>query len=210
MAGGIEAQESQMSGASRSVAAMERAAVAQQVSLAKIDSQAFETLYRSHVDAVYRYCCRRLNSREEAADATSQIFIKAFTAIQHCDELRFRSWLFAIAHNVLIDEYRKQRPEEALDAARMVTSKDLSPEEQVLQDDDHVTVTRLLGFLTPDQRQVVELRLAGLNGNEIAEALGRTRGSVDTAQSRAISRLREVLGREGDNGTVREVRNVSA
>jgi RNA polymerase sigma-70 factor (ECF subfamily) len=186
------------------------AETARMVRAAKQDAQAFEALYRAHVDAVYRYCYRRLNSPDAAADATSQIFIKAFSALQGCDEQRFRSWLFAIAHNVLIDEYRSRRHDSALDEAGAMISNEPSPEEQLLQEEARLSVVSLLSYLTPDQRQVVELRLAGLNGNEIATALGRSRASVDTAQSRAISRLRVIFAQERANGTESEVHHASA
>jgi RNA polymerase sigma-70 factor (ECF subfamily) len=188
----------------------DRLETARMVLAAKQDAQAFEPLYQSHVDAVYRYCFRRLSSSEAAADATSQVFIKAFTALHGCDEHRFRSWLFAIAHNVLIDEYRSRRPEEALDTAAELASSEPSPEELVLQDEDRLSVVKLLSFLTPDQKRVVELRLAGLNGNEIAEVLGRSRASVDTAQSRAISRLKAVFAQKPAIGSESEARHVPA
>ena len=52
----------------------------------------------------------------------------------------------------------------------------------------------MLAQLSPDQRQVVELRLAGLRSNEIGDVLGRSRGAVDAIQARAVARLRELLG----------------
>ena len=207
---GMEAHQTDPSFGLAGAASAEREAVAIQVRLAKDDNQAFETLYRNHVDAVYRYCFRRVSSSEAAADLTSQIFIKAFTSLQNCDENRFRSWLFTIAHNALIDEFRGKRPHESLDAAVELMSSDPSPEEHVLQNEERLNVMRLLSFLTQDQRQVVELRLAGLNGNEIAEVLGRSRGSVDTAQSRAISRLRNVLKQDQTRDAEWEAPHVSA
>ena len=46
---------------------------------------------------------------------------------------------------------------------------------------------------TFDQRRVVELRLAGLKGDEIATILGKRRNAVDALQFRAIARMRQVL-----------------
>lgn len=187
----------------------ERELVALQVLAAKSDPQAFEPLYRGHVDDVYRYCYRRLRAPEAAADTTSQIFIKAFTSLQSCNELRFRSWLFSIAHNALIDEYRAGHPLESLDEVLDLASSEPSPEDQAITAEEKVTVTGLLRYLTPDQRQIVELRLAGLNGNEIAEVLGRSRGSIDTAQSRAIARLRSVVTGPPASAMDREARDGS-
>jgi RNA polymerase sigma-70 factor (ECF subfamily) len=164
------------------------------VGLAKRDPHAFAPLYQRYVDPVYRYCYRRLSDPEAAADATSQVFAKALIGLAGCRETAFRSWLFAIAHNVLIDAYRARRPEAPLEAAAEVIDAGPTPEEAALAADDRRTIVLLLDRLTPDQRQVVELRLAGLNAEEIATALGRSRGSVDTAQCRALARLRTLLG----------------
>jgi DNA-directed RNA polymerase specialized sigma24 family protein len=55
-------------------------------------------------------------------------------------------------------------------------------------------VRTLLAALTPEQSQVIELRLAGLTEVEIAHALGRRPGAVRAAQFRAVGRLRALLG----------------
>ncbi len=187
-----------------------REEVALLVAAAKSDRRAFEPLYRMFVDQVFRYCCRRLDDREQAADATSQVFIKAIGSIHTCDAHRFRSWLFAIAHNVLVDEYRSTRMQTSLDNALDIASAGPSPEDEVLNMEARRSVVELLAHLTPDQRQIVELRLAGLNGNEIADVLGRTRGAIDTAQSRAIARLRDVLKGSASGDALSEARNVLA
>lgn len=164
------------------------------VARAKRDPRAFEPLYRRYVDPVYRYCYRRLGDAEAAADASSQVFAKAIAALPGCREERFRAWLFSIAHNVLVDAYRGRRTDASLEAAVEIVDAAPTPEELAIAADDRRTMVRLLEHLTPDQRRVVELRLAGLGAEEIATALGRSRASVDTAQCRAVARLRVLLG----------------
>ncbi|HET9660350.1 MAG TPA: sigma-70 family RNA polymerase sigma factor [Thermomicrobiales bacterium] len=160
---------------------------------ARQDLAAFEALYRRYAERVYRYCLRRLDDPERAADTTSAIFIKAMQSIDHCQPESFRSWLFSIAHNATIDARRTTRDHAPLDRALVVSSADPGPEELITRQEATLEIVALLGHLTPDQRPVVELRLAGLDGYEIAQALGRSRASVDTAQSRAVARLRRVL-----------------
>lgn len=161
---------------------------------ARNDLAAFEPLYRAYADRVYRYCLRRLDDPDRAADATSAIFIKAMQSIGTCQPGSFRSWLFSIAHNVTIDARRTHRTHSELQDAAAVVSPESSPEEAAIIFETRLEIVALLDRLTPDQRDVVELRLAGLDGYEIAEALGRSRASVDTAQSRAVARLRAVMG----------------
>ncbi len=177
-----------------------RADDARMVLDARVDRNAFETLYLAYVDPIYRYCYRRVGNPEQAADLTSQIFIKVLTNLNSCDPWKFRPWLFTVARNVLIDSLRGRPLDLPLDTAISVESLEPSPETAVLATEQRHTVLGLLAALTPDQRQVVELRLAGLNGNEIAEVLGRSRASVDTAQSRAITRLRKIIASDASFG----------
>jgi RNA polymerase sigma-70 factor (ECF subfamily) len=165
------------------------------VVLAKRDRQAFAPLYARYFDLVYRYCYRRLGHPEAAADAAGQVFAKALAALPGYREEApsFRSWLFAIAHNVITDDLRARRPVAPMDAAAHVAESGPSPEEVVLSDEASCLVRALLATLSPDQRQILELRLAGLTGPEIAAVLGRSLGSVKIAQVRAFARLREQL-----------------
>ena len=165
------------------------------VALAKRDLRAFAPLYARYVDPVYRYCYRRLGDPEAAADAAAQVFTKALAALPSYREEApsFRSWLFAIAHNVITDDLRARRPVAPMAAAAHVAATGLSPEETALSNEDGCMVRELLARLPPDQRQILELRLAGLTGPEIAAALGRGLGAVKIAQVRAFARLRATL-----------------
>lgn len=163
------------------------------IARAKNDPAAFEPLYRRYVDPVYRYSLRQLGDPDAAADATSLIFAKAMAGLARCNERSFRSWLFAIAHNVLIDLGKARTGHSALEDAAEVHDPAPSPEELVVAGEQREGVRALLVHLSPDQRAVVELRLAGLKGEAIATVLGRKRSAIDAIQSRAVARLREVL-----------------
>ena len=165
------------------------------VALAKADPRAFAPLSARYFDPIYRYCYRRLGHPEAAADAAAQVFVKALAALPgyRADAPSFRSWLFAIAHNVIADDFRTRRPVAPMTAAAQVAVADPSPEEVVVTQEAGRAVRALLAQLPSDQRQILELRLAGLTGPEIAAALGRSLGAVKIAQVRAFARLRATL-----------------
>jgi RNA polymerase sigma factor (sigma-70 family) len=163
---------------------------------AQSDPIAFAPLYARYARPVYRYCYRRLGSHEAAEDATSQVFIRALAALPNYRAGTFRGWLFAIANNVVTDAYRRKHPWVDLDWARTIPDADPVPEEAALMAEERQRVQRLLDQLAPDQRRVVELRLAGLTGPEIARVLDRQHQAVKSLQFRAYSRLRRLLGVE--------------
>ena len=185
----------------RATAATEAASAgveAELVARAKADREAFAPLYQRYLDPVYRYCYGCLGSKEAAEDATSLVFARALAALPTCRDGSFRSWLFAIAHNVVVDARRRGRPLASLEEADGIADPGPggSPEGEVLAAEGDRALRALLDRLPEDQRQVVELRLAGLTGPEIAGALGRSHAAVRIAQFRAYSRLRAMLGAE--------------
>src|SRR5690242_357465 len=160
---------------------------------AQRDPRAFAPLYARYADPVYRYSWRRLGDPDAAADATSLVFTKALAALPRYRAGSFRSWLFSIAHNTIVDGARAARPATPLDAAIDPVDPAPGPEELAVAGDAGRQVRALLGRLSPDQRQVVELRLAGLTDREIAAALGRNLPAVRMLQTRAVARLRSLL-----------------
>lgn len=171
------------------------------VTAAQADPRAFAPLYRRYVGRVYGYCFRRLGSREAAEDATGAVFARALAALPRYRagerDGSFRAWLFAIAHNVAVNEVRAARPSGPLDAAGEVADPATGPEEAALTGETRMLVRGLLPALPAEQRRVIELRLAGLTEAEIARALDRSPGSVRVAQFRAIARMRELLRETG-------------
>jgi len=151
----------------------------------------FAAVYDAYFPAVYGYCLSQLGDRQAAEDATSRTFLKALAALPDYRETgRFRPWLFAVAHNVLCDAIRGSRPEEPLEAAAGIVDPAASPEEQALAALDAERLERAIARLPPDDRQVLELRCAGLRGREIATALGIGHEAAKKRQLRAIGRLR--------------------
>lgn len=157
------------------------------------DPRAFAPLYLRYLDPVHQYCYRRLGSREVAEDATSLVFERALRALPGYRGGLFRAWLFAIAHNVIVDSYRSTRVHQPLDAADELADPAREPEALALLADEQRLLLAVLPMLPADQRRVVELRLGGLPATEVALVLGRTPESVRTLQLRAIRRLRTLL-----------------
>lgn len=176
------------------------------VERAKSDPLAFAPLYEHYAPIVYHYCLRRLSHAEAAADATAIVFTKAIAALPKFtpdgrrEGSTFRSWLFAIAHNVVIDTHRRNRHHVSLDASAqsLASSPRLidpgqSPEDLAITADQNRQVRAMLELLPGRQRAIVELRLAGLSGAEIGLSLGMSESAVKSAQFRAYATLRDLF-----------------
>ena len=151
------------------------------IRLAQTDLVEFARIYDKYVAVIYAYCRRRLDTDALAEDVASSVFMKALAATPAFKPGAgtVRSWLFAIAHNAVLDHIRllNRRNDRPLEAAPQAIRE----------------MESALHWLTGEQRRVIELRLAGLTGPEIAQALGIEHGAVRSLQHRALMRMRGAM-----------------
>ena len=167
-------------------------------------SAAFALLYGEFFDPIYWYCRSRLHDASAAEDAASTVFTRALAAEPRYDDPSLRSWLFTIAHNVVANAFRAARPEASLESAWDVPDPVSRLEDAIIADDERDRLLDALRQLPEDQRRVVELRMGGLTGPEIARVLARSHGAVKMLQLRAYAGLRELLADTTRNeGSVR-------
>src|SRR5262245_48165904 len=163
-------------------------------------SVAFARLYTEFFDPIYGYCRSRLDDTQAAEDAASTVFARALAAGPRYDDPSLRSWLFGIAHNVLANQFRSARPQEPLEELDALADGRPLVDDVIVADEERERLISALRLLPEDQRRVVELRMAGLTGPEIARLLGRSHGAIKMVQLRAFTRLRELLADDPTNG----------
>ena len=162
------------------------------------DQVAFGQIYEQFFERVYRYVAARVGLGADAEDLTQEVFLKAMGSIERF-ELRgrpFAAWLFRIAHNLVVDRYRKVTvagPVLPLESIMHVRGG-ANVEASALLALDVEQLRRALGQVTDLQRQVVFLRfIAGLSLAETASVMRRNENAVKALQHSALRALRHVL-----------------
>jgi RNA polymerase sigma-70 factor (ECF subfamily) len=154
-----------------------------------------ERLFREYHATLVRYLTRRLGDRDWAEEVAQETFVRALRQDTIVNE---RSWIFAVANNLVRDDARKvsrQRKHLELMAAEAREQEQEAPEEQ--QDitpamaQETADARRALESLAERDRQALLMKEEGLDYGEIAEVLEIEKSSVGTTLSRARRRLAE-------------------
>jgi RNA polymerase sigma-70 factor (ECF subfamily) len=162
------------------------------------DAEAFGALYERHAAAIFRYLFVHLSSRSDAEDLTSEVFLRAWQSLPRYQQrgVPFRAFLFRIAHNALVDQYRQgQHAHPQVQENDPAPLEDMhSPDETLIGEMDRQELSRLLAGLRADYRTVLVLRfLSQLSPVETAAVMQRTPGAVRILQHRALEALRQKL-----------------
>jgi RNA polymerase sigma-70 factor (ECF subfamily) len=170
------------------------------------NSDAWGELYRRYAAAIFRFCRRALPSREDAEDATAEIFIKVQEKLDQYDPSRpFSAWLYKVATNHCWDILRRRRVRQDLETADVedlpLEHPDPGQLERLVEERTSQQVRRALASLPARARMALVLRYyADMSYDEIAEALGVRRAFVGVVLLRARHQLREALGQRGAAG----------
>lgn len=161
------------------------------------DINAFGDLYGIYLDRIYRYVYHQVRDRMTAEDITEEVFIKAWRAIKSCrgKEPTFTSWLYRIAHNCVVDDFRSRRKHQSLETENLIPTGDCRQELEVKQDSQRLA--EIISTLPEQQRQVIILKfMEGLDNGNIGQVMGKSQGSIRVLQTRALATLRQRLNRD--------------
>lgn len=165
------------------------------------DRDAFATLYEAHLSRVYRHVRYRLPDPDLAEDVTSQVFLRAWQAVDRYRPVEgrpFLAWLFTIANNLIIDHHRRGRRElQGVEPERHVATTP-DPEAAAIGADIQEHIAAAIARLKPDYQLIVALRLIeDMEYEDIARVLNKKPGALRVTLFRALSALREDLAKQG-------------
>ena len=174
------------------------------------DSAAFEALVTAYETKIYNLAFRYLGSREDALDASQEVFLRVFRFLGGFqEESGFSTWLYRITVNAARDQVRVAMRHETLSLTTAededdpddtslidipVTSGDTVPESAIDRRETILAVRRAIEALPPDMRRIIVLRdLNDMSYQDIAELLHLEVGTVKSRLNRARNSLKKIL-----------------
>lgn len=171
--------------------------MAKRKSIAKKDREAnLIQIYEEYYDRVTRYCYARIGHQHEAEDLASETFVRALHSLDSYEDrgLPMEAWVFRIAHNLIVDYFRKERKKVfmTLDEAPIRDTTD--PEEDALVSIEIEHLMQALSQLPDSHREIISLRFfSGLSSIECGQILNRKPGAIREMQRIAVKELRQAL-----------------
>ncbi len=157
------------------------------------DNSSFEQLLNRHKNRVFAFIMSKVKNRDLTEDIFQDTFIKVINSLQkgkYNEEGKFLPWMMRIAHNLVIDHFRKEskmrkiRPTSEFDIFEVLDDGSKNQEQVMIQDQVHADLKDLIEMLPEDQKEVLKLRyfedmsfkkISASSGVSINTALGRMR-----------------------------------
>jgi RNA polymerase sigma-70 factor (ECF subfamily) len=163
------------------------------------DEEALGELYDEYAPLIYAYLYRRVQDAQIAEDLTGDVFVRMLQAVQaeRFWHTSFRGWLYRIAHNLLVDHYRKQPPTPTLMLDERLVADQEDLDSAVAERLSHQRLRSAISRLTSNQQQVLALRFGErLTAREVSELMGKSVSAIEALQHRALAALRRILEKD--------------
>ena len=169
------------------------------------DAGAFDTLYRRHKGAVYRYMLRQCRDAGVAEELFQDVWMNLIRArASYTVQAKFTTYMYKLAHNRLIDHYRKQGQaamvsfDDDSEGASVVAEPEAAPRDEPERHLDikqqAAQLLQLLGALPQSQREAFVMQYeGGMSVEEIADATGVTRETAKSRLRYAMAKIRQGL-----------------
>lgn len=161
----------------------------------------FKAIYEKEADAIFRFCLIRVTDREQAKDITQETFTRLWINLGQGKEMtNSRSFVFTIAHNLIVDWYRKKK---SLSLESVMENSSGEYEEPADADayrhlessaEGRYLISKI-NEISPSYRHAVYLRFVeGLSPPEIAEVIGVSVNAASVRINRGLEELRKLTG----------------
>ena len=140
---------------------------------------------------VYRYLLGINTNPADAEDVTQEVFLRLYRELSRRRvPPNARAWAFRVAHNLAVDRWRTgARTCDPPEAAAERADPAADTERILIEREAEERLARALSWLSPQQRQCLELRAEGLRYREIAQVLGLQISTVRTFIARAVAKI---------------------
>tara|TARA_R110002095_G_scaffold200403_2_gene180630 strand:- start:1780 stop:2367 length:588 start_codon:yes stop_codon:yes gene_type:complete len=156
---------------------------------------AFNTLYDRHAPFLLAFLKVRVASHISAADIAQETWMRVWQKITtHFDGSEFRGWLFQIAKNLLMDEFRKKSTTSLIEEIDIAEKQD--PTHDYIQREEKTQLQNCMSQLDETRQSIVRLRLAGESHREISEHLNLEYNTVQTRFHRAKQFLEDCVNQQ--------------
>ena len=155
--------------------------------------EAWDELYDTYFPKMYRYLYVRIGDRDVAEELAAEVFEQACRGVHRFRYrgLPFASWLYRVAHNVMVDWQRKRRR-----TPEVPVLVDIPGADQTDRVDTRDELTRALSTLTREQRQVLLLRhIEGHSAASAGAIMGKKENAIRALEFRALASLRRAMSR---------------
>ncbi len=170
------------------------------------DNSSFELLLMRHKNKVFSFIMSKIKNRDQTEDLFQDTFIKVINSLQkgkYNEEGKFLPWMMRIAHNLVIDHFRKQskiktiKPRHDFNIFDLINDGNRGHDENMIRKQVHADLNMLIDDLPSEQMQVLKMRyfedlsfkeISNLTGVSINTALGRMRYALINLRALANER----------------------
>ncbi len=176
-------------------------AEAAEVEAAKKDPAKFEVLYNRYYEQIFRYLYQRLDSKEEAFDLTSEVFLKAMLNLSRFEYkgVPFSSWLYKIAFNELNQAFRANKVKRTINIDS-TSVHEIIEEMEEGKEDYKPLLKSAINRLSDADLNLVEMRFFEKRPfKEIGNILEITENNAKVKLYRVLDKLREMMPANTNN-----------
>lgn len=175
------------------------------------DPKALAEIFDTYYDRIYSYIYRRIGNPGLCEDLAGEVFVRLLEAIKtkRGPRTNLLAWLYRVAHNLVVDHYRRQSKMTTQPLEDWLVSVPDNPTQYVELESLQRQLRMALSRLTADQQQVIVLKFVeDLSNAQVGIILGKPEGAIKSLQHRALAALRRQIERGQLNLNPADIRRV--